>query len=126
MSLALEMQNGIKALGADRTSSGNRESMIAHAARQAGITFRQAKTFFYAESENPRGKAIEAVRAAIARKEQEKAASNELTELRARIARIERLLDAASSNGHRQAHPPSGQVDRRYSGILGAPHRSVD
>lgn len=111
MSLAVEMQNGIKELGADRKNGGNRETMIAHAARQAGITFRQAKTFFYAESENPRGKAIEAVRAAIARKEQEKAASNELTELRQRIARIEQLLDTRAANRHRSGSSLDRQED---------------
>lgn len=124
MSLAFEMQESIQALAgsADRKHGQNRESMIAHAARQAGITFRQAKTFFYAESENPRGKAIEAVRAAVAKiqrdraaaeraailKRQEEAASDELTELRERVARIEQLLGARTSNRSRSGNPLDG------------------
>lgn len=126
MSLAVEMQNGIKELGADGKNGGNRETMIAHAARQAGITFRQAKTFFYAESENPRGKAIEAVRAAIARKEQEKAASNELTELRQRIARIEQLLDTRAANRHRSGSSLDRQEDSGEGRKAGSAHRAMD
>lgn len=103
MSIAVEMQHGIIALAGERRPSDTRESMIARAARQAGISYRQAKAFFYAETSNPRGNAIEAVREAIARREQqtEKAASDELADLRTRIARLERLLEASGSHGHR-------------------------
>jgi hypothetical protein len=100
MTIAIEMQQGIKRLAGPRRDGDNFESMIARAARAAGISYRQAKTFFYAESDDPRSKAVEAVRAAVAK---HKAASDELTELRNRVARLERLLASKDEDGSRKA-----------------------
>ena len=108
MSIALQMQRDIKLLAGPRRSGDNHESMIARAARAAGISYRQAKTFFYGESDDPRSKSVEAVRAAVAK--QEMAGSDELKELRERIVRLEHLLDAASANRRRTDDHSGGKV----------------
>lgn len=114
MSIVVEMQRGIIALAGNRLPSDTRESMIARAARQAGISYRQAKSFFYAETRNPRGNAIEAVRDAVARRTQnEQAAANDLSELRSRIARLESLLGATSAHGHRPLDHQVRSMDSR-------------
>lgn len=100
MSIVVEMQTSIFKLAGERRPSDTRESMIARAARAAGISYRQAKSFFYAESQNPRGEAIDLVRAAVAQKNLkiEQQASDELTELKRRIARLEMLIASAAAH----------------------------
>ena len=107
MSIVLEMQAGIYKLAGERRPSDTRESMIRRAARAAGISYRQARSFFYAETENPRAKAIEAVREAVAKRDQQiqQQASDELTELRRRVTRLEMLIAVASENLNRAAGP---------------------
>lgn len=100
LSVSIEMKKSIIKLAGPRLPEDNRESFIARGAYHAGISFRQAKTFFYKESANPRSKAVEQVRAAIARNNRliEEAASNEIKSLRNRLARLESVIASLASN----------------------------
>jgi hypothetical protein len=83
----------------------NRMSVIARAARKAGITFRQAKSLFYGEITDPTHLAARRMideANAIKDRREEKAASNELNELRQRLARLEHLLLATDPDFHRE------------------------
>lgn len=60
-----DMQSAIHLLAGPRQASDTRESMIARAARKAGISYRQAKSFFYREAINPSAQAVVAVQRAI-------------------------------------------------------------
>lgn len=103
VSVAFEMKGSVVSLAGPRQATDTRESMIARAARRAGISYRQAKAFFYGEVVNPRVEAVERVRAAVraaARQSRAEAIGrDELGELRTRMDRIERLLAAAYSDG---------------------------
>jgi hypothetical protein len=61
-----DMQSAIEILAGPRQSGDTRESMIARAARKAGISYRQAKSFFYREAVNPSGLAVISVQRALA------------------------------------------------------------
>lgn len=107
MSIVVEMQTSIYKLAGERRPSDTRESMIARAARAAGISYRQAKSIYYAETENPRAQVIEAVRKAIAQQnlKVEQQATDELTELRSRVSRLEMLIASAAAHLDRSADP---------------------
>ena len=60
-----DMQSAMLVLAGPRQASDTRESMIARAARKAGITYRQAKSFFYREAVNPSAQAVVAVQRAM-------------------------------------------------------------
>ena len=96
MNVAAEMKRSIVTLAGPRQDTDTRESMIARAARRAGISFRQAKTFFYGETTNPRFGVIERVRAAIenANLAQEAKARAEYEHVREQIALLEQRLAA--------------------------------
>jgi hypothetical protein len=113
MSVALEMKSSIVALAGARSDCDTRESMIARAARRAGIGFRIAKAFYYGETRNPRSDAVEKVRAAV-RQTQEQRARREAIELANRIATLEAAL--------RSANPDldSADLDRVRASIFGA------
>lgn len=96
-SVALEMKAGIVALAGQRLPEDNAKSLIARAARRAGITYRLAKAFYYGESENPCSRGVERVRAAL--RAQEAKARDEYRSLRDRIAFLERRLDALDPDG---------------------------
>jgi len=123
MHVALEMKQSIVLLGAEGPED-TRESMIARAARRAGISFRQAKSFFYGETTNPRSRAVERVRAAIdnANAAQEAKARDESRHIREQIAILEQRLSALA------AHRDGEGAASRQSGVErnSASDRSVD
>lgn len=124
MHVALEMKQSIVLLAGTRQPEDTRESMIARAARRAGISFRQAKSFFYGETTNPRSGVVERVRAAIdnANAAQEAKARDESTRIREQIALLEQRLNALtsySSGASTAARQPRLERD-------GALDRSVD
>jgi len=100
MNVAAEMKQSIVLLAGPRQETDTRESMIARAARRAGISFRQAKTFFYGETTNPRVRVVERVRAAIenANVAQEAKARAEYEHVREQIAFLEQRLAALDAN----------------------------
>ena len=100
MNVASEMKRSIVLLAGPRQDTDTRESMIARAARRAGISFRQAKTFFYGETTNPRFKVVERVRAAIenANVAQEAKARAEFERVRDQIALLEQRLAALAAD----------------------------
>lgn len=117
MHVAAEMRQSMIVLAGPRQPEDTRESMIARAARKAGISFRQAKTFFYGETDNPRLRAVERVRAAInnANARQEAKAREEYELVREQIALLEQRLAALDANGSRPiaaADKPRFIVDR--------------
>lgn len=125
MSVALEMKSSIVALAGARSDSDTKESMIARAARKAGIGYRIAKAFYYGETKNPRSDAVERVRAAV-RQTQEQKARREASELAIHIARLEATLRAIHPNLDRADFD---RVRAAAFGSLaenGAPDRSLD
>lgn len=61
-----EMHSAILVLAGPRSSYDSRESMLSRASRAAGISYRQAKSFFYRESTNPSAHVVARVRNALA------------------------------------------------------------
>lgn len=114
MNVASEMKHSMMVLAGPRLPSDTRESMLARAARRAGISFRQAKTFFYGEASDPRASVVERVRAAIekANAGQEAKARAEYDEIREQIAVLEQRLAALGSDlgGARAAGDQPGLV----------------
>lgn len=76
--------------------SDNRKSLIAKAARQAGITFRQAKALFYGEITDPNHRSARLMRDAAERK-----AKTEATRLAEQFETIARSLGAVDQDFHR-------------------------
>lgn len=113
MSIALEMKQSIVALAGARSDCDTRESMIARAARRAGIGYRIAKALYYGETRNPRSDAVEKVRAAV-KQTSEQRARREATELANRIATLEAALRSANPDMDRQ------DFDRVRTSIFGA------
>jgi hypothetical protein len=113
MSVALEMKSSIVSLAGARSDCDTRESMIARAARRAGIGYRIAKAFYYGETANPRSDAVEKVRAAV-RQTQEQKARREASELAIQIARLEATLRAIHPDLDRQ------DLDRVRAAAFGA------
>ena len=92
-----EMRDAIRELAGPRSFTDTRESWLNRAARRAGISFRQAKAFHYGEAANPRVQDVEKVRAAIRSTQPQRrtGADDELTELRARLERLEAYVAEA-------------------------------
>ena len=95
--LVEEMQQAIRELAGPRSFGDTRESWLNRAARRAGISFRRAKAFHYGEVKNPRVQDVEKVRNAVHSTPQRRtgAHTDELTELRARLERLEALVAEA-------------------------------
>jgi hypothetical protein len=87
--LAHEMREAIAGLAGPRAFHEGRKTWLARAARRAGISYRQAKAFFYGETQNPRVMDVEKVRAAI---KHSGAQSNAAIELDAVVARLEAVV----------------------------------
>lgn len=115
MNVAAEMKQSIVLLAGPRQSSDTRESMISRAARRAGISFRQAKSFFYGESTDPRASVVERVRAAIdnANTAQEAKARAEYQHIREQIALLQQRLAALGEDiGGATAAVVQREIDR--------------
>jgi tRNA C32,U32 (ribose-2'-O)-methylase TrmJ len=95
--VARELKQAIAALAGPRGLYDTRESMLARAARRAGITFGQAKRLFYAELPNPSASLADKVRAAAAAA-QEDIARNEYSQLLTAIARLEATLGTSGKD----------------------------
>ena len=97
--LALEMRSRLLTLAGPRRWTDTRESMLARAARRAGITYRTAKSLFYCESADPKSSVVERIRAATAEQEATNA-RQEYRELCDRIARLEADLRIQDEEFH--------------------------
>ena len=75
-----------------------RESMIARAARRAGITFRAAKALYYGETRDPRDSIARAIRHAVAARDLNAAINMQAD----RLATIADGLEARDADFHRQ------------------------
>ena len=64
--LLREMKEKVKLLAGPWVDSDTKEARIARAARAAGISFRQAKSLYYGETQDPRSSVVERVREAAA------------------------------------------------------------
>lgn len=91
MSIALEMKSSIVRLAGPRGDADTKESMIARAARKARISYRQAKSFYYGESTNPRVVAVERVRAALAGLSNTRGITNHADQLESAALRLETI-----------------------------------
>lgn len=122
-SVALEMKHSIVALGRSPAGLDTRESMIARAARRAGITFRQARALFYGETTDPKYSVVERIRQARAAAEKERAdaeaARDEYHALLARIAACEEALRVRDADFHRD------EIHARRA-VLGRVDRALD
>lgn len=94
--LSLELKYAVVTLAGPRRDGDTRESLIARAARRAGISFRQAKSLYYGETRDPRASVVERVRAALAAhsSQSEANARAELAAIKDRIASLTAQLDA--------------------------------
>ena len=124
--LAEEMKDGIVRLCGDRSVHDNRESWLARGARRAGISCRQAKSLFYAESDDPSGQVVWRVLRALKeldRKAEEKARESGGT-LEGRLCAVEAAL-AALSRGDAAAHPhgPRAPADPCRHSLAGSGDR---
>lgn len=67
MNIAAEMHQSIRELAGPRGDNDTRESMLARAARRAGISYRQAMALYYSEAKDPKSSVVERVRSAVIR-----------------------------------------------------------
>ena len=94
MTCADEMRSAIATLAGERRWHDTRESWLAGAARKAGISYRQAKAFFYGEARNPSVETVERVRAALKHKLPGAASDdNGIEELRTLVAQMDAVAD---------------------------------
>lgn len=100
MTVAAEMKDAIVFLAGPRGWHDNRKSWLSKGARAAGISYRQARSLFYQEAENPRSKIVEAVREALRKRHSEtlKEARNAYSELTQSIQRAESALRISTEN----------------------------
>lgn len=108
MNVTFEMKQSIITLAGPRQPEDTRESMIRRAARRAGISFRQAKSYFYGEASDFRMSGVERVRAAIAKanagqeakaREEYAAISEQISILEQRLAALAPHLDRTGIDG---------------------------
>lgn len=115
-SLAEEMRRAIVALAGPRSWLDTRESMIARAARKAGLTFRQARALFYGETADPKYSVVRRVREAV----DLEAARREHQKFMAGIRALEAALSVQDENFYRPhidaLHAATGRVDRAMDG----------
>lgn len=123
-SLSIEMRQAIIRLGGPRDWYATRESWLAKAARNAGITYRTAKSLFYCEAEDPRASVVERIRTAIAARctQDEVKARDEFSELSARLARLE----AAMAISDQEFFGPAIDGLRNSIPSTRGDHRTVD
>lgn len=93
MSIAAEMHQSIRTLAGPRGENDTRESMLARAARRAGISQRQARALFYGEAKDPKSSVVERVRAAVIRST--KKAENDAREIAVSTADVGELVARA-------------------------------
>jgi hypothetical protein len=120
MQIAEEMKHAVTMLAGERGWHDTRESWLAGAARKAGISYRQAKAFFYGEASNPSSEAVERVRAAL--KHTSAGAGlheNEIESLRTLVSQLDLVADRLERLG-------IGQDARRARGVSGRLRRLAD
>jgi len=101
MSIAAEMHQLIMTLAGPRGENDTRESMLARAARRAGISHRQARALYYGEAKDPKSSVVERVRSTLKK-------ANEKAEAHARN-RFEETADV----GRLLAHAVEADADLR-------------
>ncbi len=93
MGIAAEMHQSIMTLAGPRGDNDTRESMLARAARRAGISHRQARALYYGEAKDPKSSVVEGVRAAMNRMtqkaEQDVLDTADLSQLVARAVEVD-------------------------------------
>ena len=114
MHVADEMRTAVTTLAGERRWHDTRESWLAGAARKAGISYRQAKAFFYGEARNPSVETVERVRAALKHKLPGAAVDDKrIEELRALVSELHRAADRLESLGlGASADQARAQADR--------------
>ena len=94
MTCADEMKTAIATLAGERRWHDTRESWLAGAARKAGISYRQAKAFFYGEARNPSVETVERVRAALKHQPVGTGShDNGIEELRTLVSQLDSVAD---------------------------------
>jgi hypothetical protein len=104
--IAIEMRKAIIALAGERGWGETRERWLERAARQAGVSYRTAKSIFYSELRDPRTSIVTLVRHAAERLErksaiQEDTARDTFNLLDARIKILENRLAAIDQDVNR-------------------------
>ena len=114
MTCADEMKTAISTLAGERRWHDTRESWLAGAARKAGISYRQAKAFFYGEARNPSVETVERVRAALKHQPVGTGLHDKrIEELRALVSELHRAADRLESLGlGASADQARAQADR--------------
>lgn len=93
----VDWRSSLELLAGSRSWGDTKESMIARAARRAGITFRAAKALYYGEMKDPRDSIARAVRQAVAAKD-----LNTSMQMQAdRLAAVADSLEASDADFHR-------------------------
>lgn len=126
--LAIDMRNAIIELAGDRAVFDSRERWIARAARVAGVSYRTARAFFYAEHDEPRSSSVEKVRMALARKRKEQTdaeavSRNEYREIMDRISILEARLNATDPEFYGEETSRLREMARGAGGVRGAVDR---
>lgn len=104
------------------------KALINRAARLTGINSSRAKAIWYQETRRIDAEEIDRLRevAAARAQKREALAHHDLHELRSRIARIERLLAASDTDGHRESLAALRGALGASDGADGADDRAVD
>lgn len=84
---SVSAREAIAAVAGPRLANDTRESWLNRAARRAGVSYRQAKSLWYGEIDNPRHLAFR------------------------------RVVDAAQQHGHREANKLAGQFETIVSAL---------
>lgn len=94
----VDWRTSLEVIAGSRSWGDTRESMIARAARRAGITFRAAKALYYGETRDPRDSIARAIRHAVAARDLNAAIKMQAD----RLATIADGLEARDADFHRQ------------------------
>ena len=99
MDAALEAKSLISTIGQGFPVGTPIKTVIARVSRDVGLGERRVRAFWNGEVSRPHSDGIDALRAAAA-KRQHRTATDELRELRQRVAHLERII-AAAEGAHR-------------------------
>ena len=119
--IAIEMRRAVIALAGEREWNETREAWLRRAAKRAGVSYRTARSFFYAEVSDPRASVVELVRAAVVAANKDRVsklaeARREHEEIIVRIEALESRLRNVDQDFYRAELDAIGEAARRARG----------